>query len=302
MIKEKQSTGVATDSITVYDMQMNNGKATGADVTTKYYDHNTGDQTGEAHSTHDTDGKCVSNCQEPAASKQDAKKAQDDAEAKAKKDADAKAKADADAKKAADAKAKPAAGASSCASPDSCSSSCTGANEQATFSGNCMSSQEAAAHAQFSGNRVNQDPLVNPGAGNDDRAAGENQACSSGQSGEANVCAQINCGGGDQSNELAAQESDGGSSGSGNGPSSEVVTGGLSGARVTSALNSIACCGMNRVQLQQAFRSQAACAVMQCAQDTGACSCGGLNANGDGVPHRDGPSLGGGNPEPDGPN
>ncbi len=259
-----------------------------------------GSETKESHtSTYDREGKCTGGCNEPVISETEADDAVKEAEDLAK-----------------------GTGATSCANPESCSSSCTGANEQATFSGDCMGSEVASQHPAFAGAQQGPGragPVVNPGReGNGgqvprDPAAAASGVCRAMNSGSDNVCAQVMCG---ESSNMAANTGaaniggmavkiDGGrgeGSGDGNGggrggPADSVrVSGGDSGARAQGFLNSLACCGLSGANLQRQITMNRGCAVMRCADDTGDCSCTASGADAGATPGREGGSggLGGG--------
>ncbi len=209
-----------------------------------------------------------------------------DHEAKQKME-DAKKAAEEDAKK----KAAPA-GASSCANPDSCSSSCSGANEQATFGGNCMSSEAAAAHPEFGGAPQGADragPQVNPGAGGDDRNRAPrdpnaaSQCRARGGSGSDNTCAHVMCGensnmaantGAANIGGMAVEIRVGGGRGGGE-AGGGVDSSPISPARAQAGLNTLACCGVASAQLSRAITLNRGCQEMRCAdsENGGDCSC-----------------------------
>ncbi|MBI2573072.1 hypothetical protein HYV86_04395 [Candidatus Woesearchaeota archaeon] len=290
--------GKNMDSTTTITTKFADGKVDKIDTKTDYvYQNEDGSSRTETHSSsYDGEGKCTSGCDEPDLSQSQAKAAAEDAE-----------------KAAAEAKEAKGTGASSCADPDSCSSSCTGANEQASFSGDCMGSQAAQDHPGFAGAQQGPGragPVSNPGAPGADRNPVNRDAAAAGScramgSGSDNVCAQVMCG---ESSNMAANTgmanvggmavSEGGRAGTGSGggrgaPRDSIGVTGNNPARNQALLNSLACCGIGGVNLQRQMTLNRGCEVMRCANEDngGDCSCTGSP---DASPNGPGLEAGGG--------
>ncbi len=232
----------------------------------------------------DKDGstQCSGDCGNdptPPATDNEVKQKEAEAEAKAKADREAAAKA-------------PAPAAASCADPDSCSSSCTGPNQQAINSGQCSA---GAAQPQGGPPAQGQAPgragvAGQPQQGDNARGGAVNNlfittgTCSSpnGQGSEGSVCAQVRCGESSMAaNSGAANmggmafvtDSIGGGRRGGSG--GEVVISGGTGRGAARLQQSLNCCGLNAGALQRSMTMDRQCEAMRCAEDAGDCSCDG---------------------------